>query len=249
MQGVEWSRSNKFFMCPTCAKHHEIRPLDGLNVCLSTSQLHEFHTPRDPDVSCPPDELHVDWLTIPGATIPTLETAWQVDYQKYTQPMRILLVAGLNDLIKGGNVDSVTNSILNLKIAIDEQNKFHPDKPNELVIATLLNPPKVAWFPDTGTPPPGHNNRIEELTEINRWIVEFNDSYGNLTPRFHRFGVKTCRKLVNGRLVPLHAHQLRRWRQSEAVGDMLHLNDFWRVKLGQSVVNHFKSELEKKGVL
>ena len=249
MQGKEYSKPSTQFMCPTCQNYHPIRPTYGLNICLGTSQLHEFHTPREEGVTCTPDELHVDWVTIPGARISTLETAWQVDYAKYKFPMRVLLVAGLNDLIKGGNKESVTNSILNLKLAIDDQNKYHPDTPNEFVVSTLLNPPKLVWFPDTGKPPHGHINRYDEISSINQWIVEFNDGYGNPTPRFHRFGVKCGRKLVNGVQVPLHTHQMRRWRQSEPVIDRLHLNDEWRIRLGKSVIHHFQSEQARRGIL
>ena len=74
----------------------------GLDVCVSDSTLHDFHLPREPGVVCPPDKSHVDWLTIPGATVEELLFAWQVEYAKVTRPMRVLLVAGLNDLIKGG---------------------------------------------------------------------------------------------------------------------------------------------------
>ena len=241
MQGVEYSRPTKQYMCPTCEKFHSVIPEYGLNICLATSQLHDFHNPRDPDVTCAPDELHVDWLTIPGARIQTLETAWQIDYQNYKHPMRILLAAGLNDLIKGGNKESVTNSILRLKNAIDDQNIHHPDNPNELVVAILPNPPKLTWFDDNGPPPPGHQNRLNEIEDINTWIVEFNQGYGLITPRFHRFGVRTGRKMMNGEYVKMHAHQFRKWRQSEPVEDMLHLNDYWRTRLGAAVVNHFKS--------
>ena len=54
---------------------------------------------------------------------------------------------------------------------------------------------------------------------------------------------------MNGASVPLHVHQLKKWRQTEAVGDMIHLNDYWRTRLGAAVVNHFESEFKKKGVL
>ena len=249
MQGVEWSTTNRCYMCPTCEKSHPSRPDIGLNVCLSDSQLHEFHLPKEPNITCPPDSLHVDWVTIPGATIPTLETAYQVDYAKYKRPMRVLLVAGINDLLRGGTKLTLTNSILQLKNCIDDQNSYHPEIKNELVVATLLNPPKLTWFPDTGPPPPGHRNRLQEIREINDWIVEFNRGYGNNTPRFHRFGVKVGRRFVNGKQVPLHVHQLNRWRQTEEVGDMIHLSDFWRIKLGTFVVNHFQGELKNKGVL
>ena len=101
MQGAEWSVSNRSIFCPTCVKHHPVRPDCGLNICLSTDQLHEFHHPSDPGVQCPPDDVHIDWLTIPGATIADLEFAWKIDYEKSKRPMRILLCAGINDLLKG----------------------------------------------------------------------------------------------------------------------------------------------------
>lgn len=249
LQGVEYDPRNKTYVCPSCKVPHPAWPESGLNVCLSTSQLHNFHTPRDPDVTCPPDSIHVDWVTIPGATISTLETAWQVDYLKSVRPMRILLVAGLNDLLKGGNMESLTNSILTLKNAIDDQNQYHPATPNELVVSTLLNPPILTWFPDTGEPPRGHKNRLDEITRINQWIVEFNEGYGHSTPRFHRFGIRSGRKMVGGVSVPMHVHQLKKWRQTEPVGERLHLNDYWRVRLGGAVVKHFQSEMALRGVL
>ena len=64
MQGVEYSTRNLNYFCPTCMTTHPTYPDYGLNVCLSDSQLHNFHLPRDPQVYCPPDLLHVDWLTI-----------------------------------------------------------------------------------------------------------------------------------------------------------------------------------------
>ena len=248
MQGVEWSTTNRCYLCPTCQLHHPSKMAYGgyLNVCLSDSQLHEFHTPRDPTVKCPPDSRHVDWVTIPGATIPTLEHAYKVDYGKYEVPMRVLLVAGINDLLKGGTLTSLTNSILRLKNTIDDQNAYHPDTENKLVVATVLNPPKLTWFSDNGPPPPGHVNRLEEIRAINTWITEFNEGYGNTTPRYHRYGVRCGRKFVHGEFVPMHVHQFKKWRQSEEVGDMIHLNDYWRTRLGGAVVKHFESEREKQ---
>ena len=248
-QGVEWSDRNRVYLCPTCRVHHPIRPDYGLNVCLGDSQLHQFFSPREPGVICPPDPIHVDWNTIPGGTIPDLHHAYVVDYGKYKRPMRVLLVAGVNDLLRGGNFTTITNNILLLKQAIDHQNQFHPSKRNELVVATILNPPKLCWFPDAGPPPPGHRNRLQEITDLNNWIVEFNSRYGNCTPRFHRFGVKTGRKFVNGAPAPLHVHQFSKWRQSEEVHDMVHLNDSMRIRLAGSVITHFESEQAKKGFL
>ena len=173
--------------CPNCMIHHPVRPQNGLNVCLGSRQLYNFHHPREPGVECPPDKLHVDWLTIAGGTIADLEYAWSLDYQRSVRPMRVLLASGLNDLLKGGTKESLTKSILKLKKTVDENNKYQPEAENEFVVATLQNSPIMAWFPDFGPAPVGHINRLQELIEINNWIVEFNDSYGNVSTRFHRF--------------------------------------------------------------
>ena len=99
------------YMCPTCQYSHLARLDYGLNISFSSSQLHNFHQPRDECVVCPPDISHVDWLTIPGATISGLEFAWRIDYHHQPRPMRVLLVAGLNNLTKGGNKDTVMEAI------------------------------------------------------------------------------------------------------------------------------------------
>ena len=90
MQGVEDRSSHHTYMCPTCMAVHSTWPEVGLNVCLSDSQLHNFHHPRDLTVTCPPDPFHVDWVTISGGTIPDLTHAFIVDYKRQPRPMRVL---------------------------------------------------------------------------------------------------------------------------------------------------------------
>ena len=67
--GVEGHRDNPYYMCPSCQAPHPARLKQGLNVCVSTSQLHNFHFPRDESVVVAPDSLHVDWITIPGGKL------------------------------------------------------------------------------------------------------------------------------------------------------------------------------------
>ena len=75
---------------PACFTKHPARLPYGLNICVSTSQLLNFHQTRDPGATCPPDSICVDWLPISGA--------WQIDYYRYPLPMRVILVAWLNDM-------------------------------------------------------------------------------------------------------------------------------------------------------
>ena len=51
MQEVEWTTTNRSYMCPTCQAYLPVRTEYGLNVCLSDSQLHNFHNPRDTTVT------------------------------------------------------------------------------------------------------------------------------------------------------------------------------------------------------
>ena len=129
-------------MCPTCMTMHPSRPDIGLNVCLSDSMLHNIHHPRDPLVVCPPDPFHVDWVTISGGTIPDLTHAFTVDYWRQPRPMRILVSAGLNDILRGATRDTIVERFIHMKEVIESQNAYHPEKKNEMVIATIINPPK-----------------------------------------------------------------------------------------------------------
>ena len=233
MQGVEFGEINRDYMCTTCMITHPARPEQGLNICLSTSQLHNIH---HSSVPCPPDPLHIDWLTVCGATIADLEYAWLLDYKEQPRPMRILLSAGLNDLAKGKTRTDIVESILHFRMVVDNQNRWHPHTKNELVVATILNPPKLVWFPDNGLPPPNHNNLLSQIKELNSWIAYFNQQNGKITPRFHRFGVKNGWRINKDRKrVRVQCHQFQQWRQSEPVHDMLHLSDQWRGRMGIGV--------------
>ena len=162
LMGVEGHEDNPLYLCPTCQAPHSVRPTTGLNVCVSTSQLHNFHFPRE-DIVVSPDTLHTDWITIPGATIKQLSFAWRIDYHKEPRPQRVLLVAGLNDLIKVGSAEELKESVLDFEEVVRHQNRYHAHLGcNELYVAPLLIPPKLAWFPDNGPMPHGFENRLKE---------------------------------------------------------------------------------------
>ena len=248
LQGVEYSMSNMSYLCPTCQCSHPARLDYGLNVCVSTSQLHNIHHPRDLGVSCPPDTSHVDWVTIPGAKISDLSYAWRLDYHREYRPMRVLLVAGLNDLIQGGSKDTVMEAIKHFQQVIDAQNFYHPGAKNQFAVATLLNPPKLVWFDNNGPPPPGHTNRLVELQQLNDDITRFNTNNGMLyAPRFHSLGVRKTKHWFNdGSWAPFKTHRWEQWRSSEPVHDKLHLVDRMRIRMGQQVVRYFEAEMERE---
>ena len=248
LQGVEEANNNKPYMCPTCSATHLARPPGGLNLVVGDGNLHSIHNPRNSRTRCPPDPLHIDWMTIPNATIPELELAWSVEYENCQQPMRILLSAGTADLARGRSRDQIVESIMHFRYLVSEQNKLHPSSENDFVVGTVLNPPKLVRFPVDGKPSTRNINFLAELKELNAWIIYFNDQKGKITPRFHRLGIKNgFRNDKDGNKVKVHCHILSQWSQDEPNGQKMHLSQPLKVKMGTMVTKHFLGELERMG--
>ena len=85
----------------------------------------------------------MDWVTIPGAVLSELMQAWSIDYKRECTPMRILVVAGLNDMNKGGDRFSVMAALRQFKEVVELNNQYHPGTPNHFAEAPLLMPPKL----------------------------------------------------------------------------------------------------------
>ena len=251
LQGAEDPNYNRVYFCPTCQTAHLAAMPYGLDICVSDSTLHDFHNPRDPGVVCPPDSSHVDWISIPGATIEDLLYAWKAEYSREVRPMRIILVGGLNDLLRGGSVDSITTEFERFKVNVAKQEeRYHPGINNSFAVAPLIPAPKFFWLPDNGPTSPTYVNRRDEITRINEWVQTFNSQNGiDLVPRFHTFGIRTHKKMVEGRKVEFKTHRWNEWRASEAPEDKIHLVDKMRVKMGNYVLKYFQAEREKKGPL
>ena len=167
-------------------------PLTLYTLCTRYSTLHEIHHPRETGVICPPDSSHVDWLTIPGATVEELLFAWQVVYGHEIWPMRILLVGGLNNLI--------TTQYKRFGDNVSYQGSFHhPGRASSFAVAPLLPAPKLVWFPDNGATSPSYRNRRDEVTRINEWVKTFNMKNGiHQVPAFNTLGTRTCKKKMEG---------------------------------------------------
>ena len=161
--------------------------------------------------------------------------------------MRILLSAGLNDLIQGGTRHTVMDAVRQFKEVIDDQNRYHPNAKNEFAVATLINPPKLVWFSDNGASPIGHINRLQEIKDLNDDIIQFN-SNNNMwyAPRFQMLGVRKTKKWYeDGSFIHFKTHRWEAWRATEPIHDLLHLNDQMRIRMGRGVVRYFEGEIER----
>ena len=142
----------------------------------------------------------------------------------------------------------MTEEIKRFGVNVRYQDQHHLGLTNEFSVATLLNPPKMVWFPDNGPPPPGHRDRQEELVQLNEWIDEYNRKNGrSCVPRFHNYGTRTTTRVVDGTRQVVKTHRWNEWRASEPRHDMLHLSDSMRVKMGRQVLRFFEGENGRHG--
>ena len=237
------------YFCPTCKSVHSSKETTRRKVCLSSSILHEFWAPRDHRSSSvyEGDRSHVDYITIPGGKISDLTNAWKVEYFQDSRPMDVILIAGLNNLIKGYSPEEMLREYDHLVQFVHYQaHKFHPELHNTCTIGTLYYPPQLCWLPGKGECPPGFKNHLAAMQYLNTEIERLNQESHLKSPNFPVFGVRAGGKHVkdvHGNQVweDTTHHRYNDWREQE-VGNMLHLSDKMRMKMGRWVGKYFEME-------
>ena len=57
------------------------------------------------------DSSHIDWITSPGATIQSSHKMWQVNYGQESRAQDVIVVAGLNNVLRGEFIDTIMEHI------------------------------------------------------------------------------------------------------------------------------------------
>ena len=260
LSGVEDTSNPRTYPCPSCKAQHTPYPpqqtwsgQDRVKIVVSDSTLHSFFAPPNqaqlrPGRQYKGDKIHVDYITIPGGDIRTLTHAFWLDYVDRPQkkPLDVAIVAGYNDLVVGNSRYDIKDSLTKLTDLVKVAGlSLHPDKPNTVAISTLMYPPQLAWFPDNGQVPyHGYVNQKEKLEWLNNEIHNLNmdNNVGNYVG-LHTYGVrKDTKKSFDryGQVVITHTkrHRWEHWRETDQ-GNMLHLRDDRRVKMGTALNNYF----------
>ena len=234
----EMSKSEKSgsIFCPTCKKPHSDFDQQRVKICISSSSLHEFWAQGESGESYEGDCVHIEYITIPNARINELTVAFEIQYLEDPRPMDVILVAGIENLVKGYQKDSLMKAYKHLVDLVKwQEEKFHPDVENSCGIATLYYPPQVCNF-DRNELSSQSRNQLQTICELNNDIEGLNAKSGLKVPNFKRFGV---RKSTKGKRATKH-----RWEHW--VGDqpatMLHLRRDQRMKMGRQVGKYFKYE-------
>ena len=221
----------KDYPCPSCKTVHSTGYQDRLKICVSSTSLHRFWE----KLQYAGDSSHVDYLSIPGATINDLTVAWEIAYANESRPMDVILIGGLTNIVEGHRRSCIMRAYQHFVNLVIWQGRTHPEAPNTCAIGTMFYPPKYCWFPDAGRPPRGFTNRLSDFQEINAEIEDLNATNNVKVPNFPTFGVRKDTKF--GRQTT--KHRLEHWA-GERVTDKIFLVDDQRIKMGKQMVRYLE---------
>ena len=245
MIGVE--SSGKGYLCPSCKSRH--RPYTDRRIKVVVSDiLHEFFAPPGyTRFNYSGDTLHVDYVTIAGATLPDLLHAFRLDYEMipHTKPLDVVLVAGYSDLEQGFGREFIhqgykvfTESVMNIG------RQRNPDIANTVAVASLMYPPKLSWFSANGPEPYNYHNQISKIDYINHKIHQLNiDNNAKFYPGFHSYGTRKVTDTytdITGQQQKQHyrSHRWEHWQETLR-RDKVTLRLDRKFKMGNALNNYF----------
>jgi len=196
----------------------------------------------------PGDPIHIEYISIPGATIRDLHHAFRAEYGNTHRPVDVILCSGLNDVIAGSNSDEIMQDIYDFgktvrSICLGENSAYW----SSFAAATLPFPPQLVSLCEEDRKLK-HNYR-DTLVNITTRIREMNrgDKHPHIptdmAPCFHTWGVRIMQhsKVIGpANLMENFAdHRLVSWKGTKPK-QMLHLSDALKLKMGKSIVTYFK---------
>ena len=230
------------FFCPTCKiGFHSYKTGVRYPVLITSSTLANWQGLRSRN-GYPGDEIHVDQISVPGARIENLEIAFLAEYSSQRYPCDVLIVSGLNDIIRGRLIDNIINDLTTFK---EEVLKI---RGSSFSVSTIPMAPSITRL-EQDTYALHKSNLTEKMIELNDRIIEFNESSEQSmpttwAPRFHTWGLKSIKipRMIGprNRLEAMPAHAVEDWRERRQA-NQLHLDDKVRLRMGRAVIKYFKS--------
>ena len=169
--GQKAAEAGSDFDCLVCRKVHSKETHDTIRmVILSDSLLFKAYLDEKP-------EMHIDCEILNGATVRELSSIFTEKYLigEDNRPFEVILVAGINDIMKGRHPADIMADISNLKSQLKNHNKL-----SLLSVATLPLSPKLCSlyvssnkansFYDLSP----ENNKIDNIEAVNSAIIAIN---------------------------------------------------------------------------
>ena len=224
--------------CPPCARVHSPRISAPLPVCVGSGTLHEFWLPYDESIRFNGIPCHIDFVSVPGATVAELRTAFMAEYAKAECPLNVVLLPGYNDFLRGSEVPEVVQEIQMFKDLVDLQAyRCHPSSPNTFGVAAMPFAPRLCRLPGQNVTTSDFKNHFAQQRFLNAKMLQMNVDEGLPLLDFSRVGLRWDRN-ESGELVS--RPDFSAWHGSNP-RRMIHLNDRIRIRMAQQVGAYFEA--------
>jgi len=242
------------YPCYSCARTpHTCKQGIRYPIILTASALNNWQKQRELN-RYEGDEIHVDMIALPGATLDVLSHALAAEYGGLNRPIDVLVVAGLNDILRGATASELLSKYKKMESWVKEQEKYHIGQECSFAVATLPYPPMMVRL-DGDHRPPLKEDKFQILYQANELIKTLNKDKTQFlqtrtAPQYHTWGVEKVERPVYsekgaGHDAPhptLHTTMKHKWScwREQGAKNMLHLNNKLQFKMGRSAVNYFK---------
>ena len=253
LTGVE--ETNARYLCPSCKTRHLPYPDPRIKVIVTDSTLHQFYAPPGYNATqqYDGDIMHVDYISIPGASIDTLTHAFRLDYVEkvHQKSLDVVLVASYNDIVMGYSRHKIMESFTRFADYV-KMAGIHHGKTNTVAVSNLMYAPQLSWFPDNGPLPHNHQgNQVEKIDWLNQAILSLNLD-NNITEyhRLHKYGVRDYTRKETDQygqvqLRKIKCHRFEHWRELDRA-QKLHLTNKQRFKMGAAINKYFVQRTQQQ---
>ena len=204
-----------------------------LKICVSDSPLHEHWD--DEMIATAGGNFQVCWLSIPGARINELITAWEVEYRDEMIPMDVMLLGGVFNVAKGSAGPNILNAMSHFVDLVRIQGeRLHPASPNTCAIAPMSYPPSLCWFQDDGPVADNFWNHLRNMRWLNQRIESLNLESGIKAPNFATLGVRKDSRFGQSTT----RHRMKQW-QGASRREKLALSADFQIKKCRQICRYF----------
>ena len=235
-------------LCTTCETvMHPVKMGHRIPIVISSSILANWQgRNRGSPGAYEGDPVHLDYVTIPGATVEQLQHAFEVQYRVIDLPLDVILVAGYNNILRNESLETIMSRysvfkkhVINMSCSGGRMNSF--------AIATLPYPPRLTRLRDDPYFPyhqPYYDETTQLLDELTPRIISMNkeeiDMKTRLAPTFHTWCLSKGNTSKQGFSVgSLSRHRPSQWREDNFL-DQLHPSDTVRIRMGTAVGRYFR---------
>ena len=232
---ISTSNSSRDMYCTPCRSYHTRALPAEIGIICGDSQASGLHCGADGKTVV--DDYHLEYYIAPGRTVDELCAGVCYMYAHAESSLKICLVAGYNDYIRGYSRKDMIDSFARFKQMTDELDAMHgrPVNSSNVVCSTMILCPALVMM--SGLPIDRsmdcYNKEGRRLQDLNQQILDLNEAHGYgevSTPLCESIG-RRCSWKNNRRRYSIQKSYFREKNRK----DMLHLSSRYKYLLFNKV--------------